>query len=188
MEDVAQLKQASQELERRLRVRETPFTGLISSHSVLQAATTCKQLTHLALNAVPGVGRALSFGPLKLIARRLGREAMPSCECLSIRVQAEQLRTKEAEAKLASFSGKLQQRLLQLATEVSLCSLLKWGHRTFLQCGSSLAVITHMQSTKARQEVDQLFGYMHLWAICVNVQLQTGGSPRECTGAAERRE
>ena len=188
MEGVAKLKQASQELERRLRVRETPFTGLISSHCVLQAATTCKQLTHLALNAVPGVGRALSFGPLKLIARSLGHEAMPSCECLSIRVQAEQLRTKEAEAKLASFSGTLQQRLLQLATEVSLCSLLAWGHCIFLQCESSLAVITHWQSAKARQEIEQLFGYMHLWAICVNVQLQTGGSPRECTGAAERRE
>ena len=64
-------------------------------------------------------------------ARSLGHEAMPSCECLPMRVQAEQIRTKEAEAKLASFSGTLQQRLLQLATEVSLCSLLAWGHCTF---------------------------------------------------------
>ena len=35
-------------------------------------------------------------------------------------VQTEQMKTKEAEAKLASFTGTLQQRLLQLATEVSL--------------------------------------------------------------------
>ncbi len=35
-------------------------------------------------------------------------------------MQAEQVKTKEAEAKLASFTGTLQQRLLQLATEVSL--------------------------------------------------------------------
>ena len=33
-------------------------------------------------------------------------------------VQAEQLRAKQAEAKLASFTGTLQQRLLHLATEV----------------------------------------------------------------------
>ena len=35
-------------------------------------------------------------------------------------VQTEQMKTREAEAKLASFTGTLQQRLLQLATEVSL--------------------------------------------------------------------
>ena len=35
-------------------------------------------------------------------------------------MQTEQMKTKEAEAKLASFTGTLQQRLLQLATEVSL--------------------------------------------------------------------
>lgn len=37
-------------------------------------------------------------------------------------VQAEQIKTREAKAKLASFTGTLQQRLLQLATEVS-CAL-----------------------------------------------------------------
>ena len=36
-------------------------------------------------------------------------------------MQAEQMKTKEAEGKLASFTGTLQQRLLQLATEVSHC-------------------------------------------------------------------
>ena len=35
-------------------------------------------------------------------------------------MQTEQVKTKEAETKLASLTGTLQQRLLQLATEVSI--------------------------------------------------------------------
>ncbi len=43
-------------------------------------------------------------------------------------MQAEQLRTKQAEAKLASFTGTLQQRLLHLATEVQPLLLLFADH------------------------------------------------------------
>ena len=43
-------------------------------------------------------------------------------------MQAEQLKTKQAEAKLASFTGTLQQRLLHLATEVQPVLLLFASH------------------------------------------------------------
>ena len=46
-------------------------------------------------------------------------------------MQAEQLKTKQAEAKLASFTGTLQQRLLHLATEVQPRLLLSTDHCAF---------------------------------------------------------
>ena len=45
-------------------------------------------------------------------------------------MQAEQLRAKQAEAKLASFTGTLQQRLLHLATEVQPLLLTSPNHCT----------------------------------------------------------
>lgn len=57
---------------------------------------------------------------LKALASSWDRACADDCIEWGRAPQAEQIKTKEAEAKLASFTGTLQQRLLQLATEVSL--------------------------------------------------------------------
>ena len=74
-------------------------------------------------------------------------------------VQAEQIKTREAEAKLASFTGTLQQRLLQLATEVS-CAL-------HAETRTAAVHISHrLENAAARSAMSLYFPRNRFWHCC----------------------
>lgn len=73
-------------------------------------------------------------------------------------LQEEQIKTREAEAKLASFTGTLQQRLLQLATEVS-CALQVETH-------SGCCFKPSASSDAARSAMNLYFPRNKAWYFC----------------------